>query len=250
MTPNRARVALITGSIVVHAAIGITAVVSGIWGVERLDPGRRTVSLAVMVPPPPAPSGSPQGEATKLVPKVPKTVVKAIVQPEVKMEAVPSQALAALPGNGLGSGAGAGDNPDGDDDDTGTCTGPGCGPKTSTTPVVEKQPEVKLPPPAQVVIPPTTLKALRVAGETNLVPPDVVKTQMMRDDHTRVSAGFKVCIDEAGAIASVGQISPTGYPGYDATLAAGIRGWRYRPYLVNGKATPACAVVTFVYSIK
>jgi hypothetical protein len=29
-----------------------------------------------------------------------------------------------------------------------------------------------------------------------------------------------------------------------------MRNWRYKPYLVNGKAVPVCTAVTFIYSQK
>jgi len=107
-----------------------------------------------------------------------------------------------------------------------------------------------IPPPAQPeVIPPTILKSLRTSGETTIVPPDPVKTQILRDAKAKVSGSFQICLAATGAIANVSTIGSTGYPGYDAVLHAGMRGWRYQPYRVNGVGTPACSVVTFVYAL-
>jgi hypothetical protein len=49
----------------------------------------------------------------------------------------------------------------------------------------------------------------------------------------------------------VNQLKTTGFPSYDNKIVSTIRGeWRYRPFMVNGKATPVCTAVTFIYSQK
>jgi len=240
---------LIIGSILLHAAVVTTAVVSSAWSIDRLDPAKASVSIAVMLPPPPAPSGSPAGAAIKMTPK-PKPVAKGIVQrPEVTIDKLPQVAASGEQGNGQGSGKGDGDNPDGDDDATGTCIGLACGPALSTTKI--DLPKVVIPPPeAPKVIPPTILKSLRTSGHTEIVPPDTVKTQILRDAKSKVTGSFQLCLAGNGAIANISTIASTGYPGYDAALYAGMRTWKYQAYEVNGVGTPACSVVTFVYAIR
>ena len=45
------------------------------------------------------------------------------------------------------------------------------------------------------------------------------------------------------------MLKSTGFSAYDQTIQSTIRGtWRYRPFLVNGKAAPVCTAVTFIYS--
>jgi hypothetical protein len=46
----------------------------------------------------------------------------------------------------------------------------------------------------------------------------------------------------------VSQIKSTGFPAYDTKLQRGIRTWRYRPYMLDGKAVPVCSAVVFVYT--
>ena len=80
--------------------------------------------------------------------------------------------------------------------------------------------------------------------------PVKVKQDMMRDDHTRVTAAYRVCLGTRGDISSVTRIASTKYAEYDDTIARAIQGWKYHPYTANGVAVPACGMVTFIYSIK
>lgn len=242
---------LLVAAVAAHGALLFGLVVSGIWHIDQLDPGRHTVNLAVLEPP--AASGSPAAPAVqpKMIPK--QHVTKDLVQPvkklEVKIDTTPIDFTASTgPGNGLGSGSGSGDNPDGKDDDTGTCKGDGCAPTTAAPPP-PPQPEIHIPPPVQT-LPPMMLAGLRTSGNTQVSPPDTVKQAMLREDHTRVSGAFRVCLGTRGEIASVARVASTKYPAYDDTLVAAIRTWGYKPYTMNGTPVPACGMVTFIYSIK
>ena len=44
------------------------------------------------------------------------------------------------------------------------------------------------------------------------------------------------------------MLRSTGVIPYDRRIEREIYAWRYRPFLVNGEATPVCTAVTFVYS--
>ena len=47
------------------------------------------------------------------------------------------------------------------------------------------------------------------------------------------------------------MLKSTGFPGYDQTITSTIKGtWRYRPFMVNGRAAAVCTAVTFIYSQK
>ena len=47
------------------------------------------------------------------------------------------------------------------------------------------------------------------------------------------------------------MLKSTGFPAYDNKILSKMRGeWRYKPYMVNGKAVPVCTAVTFIYSQK
>jgi hypothetical protein len=104
-------------------------------------------------------------------------------------------------------------------------------------------------PPANVA--PTALDAHRISGEKNIVPDDVTKTEIQRSGKEKLIGSYKLCITAEGQVSAVNQLKTTGFPSYDNKIVSTIRGeWRYRPFMVNGKATPVCTAVTFIYSQK
>jgi len=88
-----------------------------------------------------------------------------------------------------------------------------------------------------------------MAGEKNIVPDDVTKTEISRSGKDKLIGSYKLCITADGNIKSVNQLKSTGFPAYDSKIQTTIRGeWRYRPFMVNGKAVEVCTAVTFIYS--
>jgi len=110
------------------------------------------------------------------------------------------------------------------------------------------------PPPAPPQnVSPTMLEGSRIAGDKNIVPDDDTKTAITRAEAkggpSRIVASLKLCLDDTGAVSSVSLLKSSGYPAYDAKLIATIRTtWRYRPFIVNGRATAVCTAVTFIYA--
>jgi hypothetical protein len=86
----------------------------------------------------------------------------------------------------------------------------------------------------------------RIAGEKQIPPDDDDRAAIARAG-VEVTATFKLCIDELGAVAEVDRLRSTEHGGYDAKLERELRTWRYEPHLVDGVATPACTAVSFVY---
>jgi serine/threonine protein kinase len=118
-------------------------------------------------------------------------------------------------------------------------------PVASALPTLPAQPAPPAPP--QTVLP-TALDANRVAGEKDIMPDERTQADIHRSGVEKIVGSYKVCISTEGTIAAVTQLKSTGFPSYDATIQDTIRGkWRYRPYLVNGKATPVCTAVRFIY---
>jgi serine/threonine protein kinase len=104
--------------------------------------------------------------------------------------------------------------------------------------------------PAQTVTP-TALDANRIAGERDIIPDNLTQSEIGRAGVDKVIGAFKICIAADGGISTVSQLKSTGFPGYDAKILSTIRGqWRYRPFMVNGKAVPVCTAVRFIYSQK
>src|SRR5262249_4694994 len=105
------------------------------------------------------------------------------------------------------------------------------------------------PPPAPPqVVPPTALEPLRLTGDKRILPDEVTKTEIERSDKDKVVASFKLCIDTSGQVTTVIQLKTSGFASYDNKLAAGMRAWTFKPFLLNGRPTPVCTAETFIYS--
>jgi TonB family protein len=258
---------LIAASGVAHLAVGVGLFVTGVWRLDRLhaDPLHQELVLG---PQPPAPSGGPVApHVDKINPKEKKHVPKDPVQPVPRpVDPKPEPTGTEPPGTGKGSG----DTPDigtctencsdakaaapvcGDGsvdaneqcDDGNTADGDGCSSTCRTE--LKQAPR----PPTTATITPTVLQCLRVSGETQLHPSQTTQSRMLRDDVRQVSGSLRVCLATDGSVASVTLARSTKYDDYDAKLLAGVRTWRYRPYLLEGTPVPACSYVTFNYSIK
>jgi protein TonB len=235
---------IILASLALHAGLVFVFFVAGFWRIERVEAARLTVAIGVPLPPPPAPSGgaSPSKAPTFNRKKIAHETTQPAVLP---VETRPVEAVATTPGTGEGSGAGSGGG-SGDSTDTGTCTencGPGDGSGSGAPPVVvQKKPET--------MVAPTVLRGMRIAGETQIHPSDVVKTAMLHEGHARSTSVFKTCVGAGGEVTSVAMLKSSGYPEYDGALVAALRGWRYKPYQIGGEAVPVCGIVTFIYEIK
>jgi outer membrane biosynthesis protein TonB len=234
---------LVITSLAIHLVVITALFIAGFWRLEQLDMGKGSFSLHdVALPPPPAPAGGPV-KVAEFTKKQPKKIVHELVQTRSDVSPTPTPTPDTSSGGGDGSGSGSGSGSDGD---TGTCT-ENCGPPTSET-KPEPAPEVKKVTPTFVA--PTVLLGLRISGETQIQPPDLVKTTMQHAGDTRVMASFKVCIDTGGGVSSIKLIASSKYAEYDAVLTAKIHDWRYRPYSLNGLAIPVCGVVSFIYHTK
>ncbi len=109
-----------------------------------------------------------------------------------------------------------------------------------------------LPPPdvpQEIVEVPSVLLGKRLAGQTQLMPSAENRELLKLARIARVIVAFQYCIDESGAVVSVGRIRSSGLREYDAQIEAAMKEWRYRPYVEAGAApAPVCASVRFVYS--
>lgn len=95
---------------------------------------------------------------------------------------------------------------------------------------------------------PAALDVLRIAGDKNIVPDDLTKTQISRSGKDTVVGSYKLCVTAAGDIKAVSQLKSTGFPAYDSKIQNTIRAeWRYRPFMMNGNPVPVCTAVTFIY---
>jgi serine/threonine protein kinase len=120
-------------------------------------------------------------------------------------------------------------------------------------------PVAPLPLPVQAPAPPAppqnvapmALDANRIAGEKDIIPDDITQAEIGRAGVSTLVGSYKVCITTDGSIVTVTPLKTTGFAAYDAKIQDTIRSkWRYRPFMVNGKATAVCTAVRFIYSQK
>jgi TonB family protein len=93
------------------------------------------------------------------------------------------------------------------------------------------------------------LQALRVSGETQIHPSTATRNMMMRANDSSVRGVILLCIATDGHVASATLQHSTKYEDYDQALLSGVHTWRYRPYMMNGAAVPACGIVNFDYKM-
>lgn len=271
---------LIIVSVAAHAALGVGIFVSGIWKIERLDyQHRASLTLGALMPPGEAGGGEGEKQEAKQEKKKDQKKTKTKVKEPRQVEKLQRDEAddVALETTGGGGGEGEGEGPG-----VGPATGGGGG--GTCDPLVDPD-QCQGPPAApqaacgnrvleakeecddgnlldgdkcsatctieQLNVPPQILTGLRTSGETQIVPPDPVKTEMLRGGKDRTVGSFKLCIDRAGTISAIAPIGGgTKYPAYDSKIVSTMRAWRYDAYRVNGRPVPVCSVVTFVYTIK
>ena len=107
-----------------------------------------------------------------------------------------------------------------------------------------------MPPPAvPQVVAPAALDAYRIAGERTIVPDAVTMDAISRAGADTVVSTYKLCVTAEGNINVLTQMRSSNFPAYDEKIRNTIRrDWRYRPFLLNGKPTPVCTALRFIYS--
>ena len=227
---------LLSGAVVFHIVLFLTMWIKTIWDIEQLEKPKTSIDLAVAPPPPPPPPPPPGGAKPHDVIITPKKrTVKDIVQP-VKIEKQETKQETQEVGVEGGEEGGV---------EGGVVGGDINGALGAPPP-----PPPPPPPPAPPQnVAPATLEASRIAGNKNIEPTDVTKTEIQRSGKSKVIGSFKLCLTTEGAISVVSMLKSTGFPPYDQTIMSRMRAeWRYRPFMVNGKAVPVCTAVTFIYS--
>jgi protein TonB len=219
-------------SIVAHAGVGGALVVHSFWAIEKLDPPDTELALGAPPPPPPPPpagSSKPKTEVKKTVRKVKETV-----QPDPTKKPEPQEKESEDEGvEGGVEGGVAG----------GVVGGVLGGVEGGVLGGVGEQPQ-KVEEPK--IVPQVALEAQRVSGEKDIQPPNDVATTISRSGKGVVGV-VKMCLSSGGSVQKLSVLKSTGYPAYDAKIKSKMHEWRYRPFMVNGKAVPVCTSVTFIY---
>lgn len=235
---------LVIVGLIVHVAMLMTMWIKSIWDVEKIELPKGRVSIGGFAPPPPPPplrAGKKPDDAKK--PKEPpKRKVMDTVQPTVPQK----QVVESAPGTDDLPECPPGGNCDENAPDGGSADGIDSG-------IPQPNPE-PAPPPKPVApqnVAPTAVEANRISGEKMIQPDDVTKTEIGRSGKAKIVASYKICLSASGSVNSVTQLKSSGFPAYDSKLQREMKSsWKYRPFMVNGKAAPVCTAVTFIYSQK
>lgn len=232
---------ILGAAVIFHLGLFVTMWIKTIWELEQLERPKTGIDLAVAPPPPPPPPPPPGGAKPQEVQITPKKIkVKDIVQP-VKIE---KQQVQKVEDSGDPNGVEGGEV-------GGVAGGVVGGDMNGVLGAPPPPPPPPPPPTPPQNVPPTLLEGSRIAGEKQIVPDDVTKTEIARSGKDRIIGSFKLCLTVAGSIGNVTQLKSTGFPAYDGKILTKMRNeWRYRPYMVNGKAVPVCTAVTFIYTQK
>ena len=91
-----------------------------------------------------------------------------------------------------------------------------------------------------------TLESLRMAGDPGAALAAEARGLLARDvaSYKRASAWFKVCLDGTGAVSGTDEREVTSLEAWHV-FAAAIGAWRFRPFTIDGRALPVCAMVHF-----
>jgi serine/threonine protein kinase len=99
------------------------------------------------------------------------------------------------------------------------------------------------------VISPAVLEANRIAGDKTIAPDAGTQDAIARAGSDAVVSTYKVCVAADGEVSLVTQLRSSGFAAYDEKIRTTIRAtWRYRPFVLDGAATPVCTALRFVYS--
>ncbi|MBK9070731.1 MAG: hypothetical protein IPL79_06985 [Myxococcales bacterium] len=241
LTYKRRKEFVVPGIIIAILSLTIVQVRS-VWSIAKLPMPRSGIDVDAIPasdpPPPPPPKGGAKPK-TEVVPTVKKIKVETPVQPVLK-KAEPEKSLDTPEDAGEADGVEGGVE--------GGVAGGVVGGVVGGTGVAAVAPP---PVPTQQTVPPTAFKANRISGNEQIQPDDMTKLEISRSGKSRLIASVKVCVDASGNVSSATKVGGgTGFASYDSKILGEVRKWRYRAFLVNGKAVPTCSVVQFIYMQK
>ncbi len=233
----------VTVSVVMHIFAGIGLVAYSFWKIEKLQTkGTQLSFFAVATPPPPPPPAAapPPPPSTKKIVAVVKHHTQEIVQPpKDPPKEQPKEQQAADPGF---------TDPNGDPNADPNATDPNgdpSGDQASDQPPPKEEPKVEAP----QQIAQQMVSGQMIAGNEQIHMSPSVNSQASGQGLDKVKMKAKICFNAAGEPTSVQVTKSSGFPDLDNDVQEKMREWRYRPYMVNGKAVPFCFPVNFKWEI-
>jgi hypothetical protein len=124
---------------------------------------------------------------------------------------------------------------------------PDQGPATETIPMPSPQKRDNVEP---IVFAPgvKSVEAKRISGEKLIVPDQDTRAAIAHSKIQRARGTFRLCLDAHGDVIEVLPVRSTGYATYDREIIERMMLWEYSPFVVDGKSSPVCTHITFVYS--
>lgn len=238
--------AILSISIVGHAAAGVALLVVALWQIDRLAAPERQVQMVTLARPQaisfdePPPSRRVKSKARATPSSRPtRELVQSEQTSDTEVEVEVDFGPASGPGHehGISDGRGSDTSALHIDD-----SGPGV-PMASM--------EVKQPPPAPQprAIAEHMLDGKRIAGNEQIRPPESVRLDMVRAGTRRLTATIKMCLDAQGRVASLEILKSSGHDAYDREFLREMRAWRYQPYRIDSVPVPVCTPINFVYAM-
>jgi protein TonB len=234
--PLRARALGVTASILVHGGGLALVLFLSLFYVEELPEPPVTVTFFSAPPPPPPP---PPPAAPKTIER-PKTALArptpkpSEVQPPEKLPvAQPKKDEPKLPSWAQGGSEGGSEDGVEGGLDTGAPRPP------------EKKAEPKKQAPAQpVFVRQQVVEKLKLSGEM----PEYVPAARMAKVEGVVMV--RLCLKADGTVDPAETRIIKSLPSLDEEVLSKVKGWRYKPYMVDGVATPVCFPARFVFKFQ
>ena len=233
-------------SIVVHVGVIVALLVASFWRIEKVEAKYVPIVLGASLalppppPPPPPPAGGSQGKV-KPRPRVPREVTQPV---QVERRQIEEEIPAAKGGVAGGEDGGQEGGVVGGQKD-GLPGGVLDGVLGSTGPAA--------PPPAEEaprIVPSRVIEGSRIAGDPQIHLPDATKQVMAAQGIMNLDVVVKLCLSDGGVPSSIDLTKPSGFSELDQKIAREMRGWRYRPYQLDGKPVRVCTAIVFHYRLR
>jgi protein TonB len=243
--PNKWVRVTITVSFAAHVIGILGLLIYSFWKIEKLpvkDTSVLYMAAAMATPPPPPPPPPPPKRSS-----VKKTEVKKpteVVQPTKDQKPPePEPAAEETPDNGVEGGVEGGVA-------GGEVGGELGGELGGTLGGQVTAPAPPPPPAAPQNVAQAMLEGSRIAGDPQIQLGDANVMLLQQQGVRKLQVKTQMCLTDGGQPKSISFKKSSGYSEIDAKIRNEMGKWRYRPYVVAGKAVPVCFMVIFNYKIQ
>ena len=87
----------------------------------------------------------------------------------------------------------------------------------------------------------------RLSGTVEIQPSVADLEQLAKSGQSRAHTVFKMCLDEAGNIASLEFLKKSGLRDWDSQLIEEMCNWKHTPFIEDGVPISACKSVEYLY---